>query len=220
VHTGLRRIIVRCLQKEPAHRYASAAEVRTALETVAAALEPEAGAAPQRGSSLRSARMWLAAAVLVIAVGAALWWSLAPREGREPSNFRLLSTFPGAHRHATISPDGSRLAFVDTVRRSRPGPARTCPGTAHGCTSSVRALPLCTVRSGAACWRPATNGRCIPSVPSEASTSTSTCRPTARSSGPRSRRGGTNSGRLSFADRGRRLAPNAPFDGRRRPAYS
>jgi hypothetical protein len=40
---GLRRLILRCLQKDPAQRYASAAEVRAALDTMAETLEQDAG---------------------------------------------------------------------------------------------------------------------------------------------------------------------------------
>jgi Tol biopolymer transport system component len=56
--------------------------------------------------------MALAGTFVLAAAVVGLWWARS-RDALQPSNFRLLSTFPGAHRSATLSPDGSRLAFLD-----------------------------------------------------------------------------------------------------------
>jgi serine/threonine protein kinase len=116
IHGGLRRIILRCLVKDPAQRYASAAEVRSALETITESLEQEAEEkplAPPLRSPERSSYLWAAGAVMLVTVALALWWGTGRRSEVGPSNFRLLSTFPGAHRSATLSPDGGMVAFVD-----------------------------------------------------------------------------------------------------------
>ncbi len=107
-HTGLWRIILRCLEKDPAERYGSAAEVRTALETIAGAQLEAAPAAPRA----RDRSALLVALVLLAAAGVALWWILGRGASVGPVNFRLLSTFAGIHRAATFSPDGGRIAFV------------------------------------------------------------------------------------------------------------
>jgi eukaryotic-like serine/threonine-protein kinase len=113
---GLRPVVLRCLQKEPAQRYGSAGEVRAALEAVAATLEHEAPGrrgAPSVWETPAPTLIAVAVALLLATAGAALWWGSRSPDSLEPANFRLLSTFPGAHRSATLSPDGGQLAFLD-----------------------------------------------------------------------------------------------------------
>jgi hypothetical protein len=60
----------------------------------------------------------VAAVVLALAAGAA--WKLtrrAPHFSDSPLRFQLVSTFPGSHRQASFSPDGSSIAFVMEGRR-------------------------------------------------------------------------------------------------------
>ncbi len=56
------------------------------------------------------------AATTVLLLGAAFWLTRARRAPPPPSQFHLVSTFPGSHRAPSFSPDGKMFAFVDDVR--------------------------------------------------------------------------------------------------------
>jgi TolB-like protein/predicted Ser/Thr protein kinase len=64
VPDGLRGVVERCLEKEPAERYQRAAEVRAALEALASGATVPTGRAPARRPRRRP---WLAAGLVVIA---------------------------------------------------------------------------------------------------------------------------------------------------------
>ena len=112
VPAGLRAILQRCLSKDPAQRYQSAVEVRAALGVME---DISSGVAPARPPTLPSRRRWplaAAAAALLAVLAAGLWWFFGRGRPPELSGQRLISTFPGSHRAATFSPDGSMIAFV------------------------------------------------------------------------------------------------------------
>jgi serine/threonine-protein kinase len=83
--TPLRPVIERCLEKAPERRYASAGEVRAALEAIGAAVSTPA---PTRPSRTRR-RSWTiaSAATLVVVAFAALMYVAAPRRwfGADPA---------------------------------------------------------------------------------------------------------------------------------------
>jgi Tol biopolymer transport system component len=61
--------------------------------------------------------VWLGAVVvLAVSLAAAAWLWRARRAPPPPSEFHLVSTFPGSHRAPSFSPDGKMIAFVDDVR--------------------------------------------------------------------------------------------------------
>ena len=133
-------LIRQCLQKEVGERIQSALEVRNALRelqarTVTAHLTGSQTERPAGAASPRT--VWIAAgvAVAVLAVGLALWKSRgkpgdAPRAGDETKSprvggtaaptARFVAPVPWSSESATeewpaISPDGTQMAYVQTV---------------------------------------------------------------------------------------------------------
>ena len=99
-------IVRRCLEKDPARRFQSMAEVRAALRQVAA-------------SSAASRKITLSRRAIALMIGAACLVALgvvyAIRKGSAPAagaNYKPIQlTALGYVNHAAISPDGTRLAF-------------------------------------------------------------------------------------------------------------
>ena len=110
---GIRRLLRRCLEKDPKKRLSAIGDARLELDET-----NEPAPAPAAGRASR-APIWIGAAagVLVTAAAAAAWWALAPRPAA-PALSRLTITapegqalFPDPAEHA-ISPDGRHVAFV------------------------------------------------------------------------------------------------------------
>jgi serine/threonine protein kinase/Tol biopolymer transport system component len=102
-------IVSRALQKEPAKRYQSAAEMRDAL---AAALTNGADA---RQSSLRRRWLWpLAGFCAALSVAVAVWPLLTKRDdGRQVLLHPVpLTSYAGQELQPSFSPDGGELAFM------------------------------------------------------------------------------------------------------------
>jgi Tol biopolymer transport system component len=120
---AIRRVLLRCLQKDPSRRFHHMADVRIEIEEAIAG--PSSGQAdPVAPRAIGSQRMWwagwAAAALLAVAAIAPLFTS-----GTESANLtntsvaRLEISLPdgveltwGAANVLAISPDGRRLAFV------------------------------------------------------------------------------------------------------------
>lgn len=116
---GFRTIVQRCLTKEPTQRYASAGEVRAALEAIqsdtsvtqAAGIERAAGAGGGRRLVGTLAIGLLIAAVLVVAYRFAM-------DSRQtsplplPANFNQLTNSPGIEWFPSLSPEGQWIVFA------------------------------------------------------------------------------------------------------------
>jgi eukaryotic-like serine/threonine-protein kinase len=111
----LKKLIARCLRKDPERRPQSMRDVKNALEELREDSESGrvyARVASRRRTRLGMGRAWLALAglTLLAAVGAASLL-LAGHSGPPPASVPL-TTYPGFEREPTFSPDGSQIAFV------------------------------------------------------------------------------------------------------------
>jgi serine/threonine protein kinase/Tol biopolymer transport system component len=103
----MQAVIDRCLEKNPARRFQSAAEIRTALET----LRPE-----ERKAGLTAKKLFLgvAVAVVVAVLAFAVWWRNRPMASYVFDKFSMAPlTETGNVSLADISPDGKYLAYTD-----------------------------------------------------------------------------------------------------------
>jgi Tol biopolymer transport system component/predicted Ser/Thr protein kinase len=130
VPPSLAALILRCLEKEPAHRFRTAAEVRAGLETLAP--DPARAVTLQRRGSKRI--VVLAAAVVVALIAAGLAWRALHRPKQAGALRQTQLTFNSVENPviaAAISPDGRYLAYVDTkgffVRLVETGETRPLP---------------------------------------------------------------------------------------------
>jgi serine/threonine protein kinase len=113
---ALQRVISRCLAKSPEARYQSVQDVVFDLESLpksSSASEPvSARRAPHRSTRLA----WIGAALGVLAaIAPVLWWQSKDRPPPASPQQTLVSMFPGSHRAASFSPDGSMIAFLNSV---------------------------------------------------------------------------------------------------------
>ena len=127
----VRRLLRRCLEKEPRNRFHSAGDVRIEIDDfLAAPAESGALATPPRASRPQLSWLWTAVAVAAVALGLVVgkpWRSNAPTaqpqlhaDVRIDDALRLMvdSNVDGAL--AGISPDGQALVFLatrDTIKR-------------------------------------------------------------------------------------------------------
>jgi Tol biopolymer transport system component len=125
----LARIVALACHEEPARRYGSvdalAEDLRRWLDGRPVLARGDSLAYRARRFAHRH-RAWMAAAALALALGGVVAWDwLRPRSAAgevaaPPLQFELVSTFPGSHRQATFSPDGSALAFISEDAQLRP----------------------------------------------------------------------------------------------------
>jgi serine/threonine protein kinase/Tol biopolymer transport system component len=113
------RIIQKALEKECDVRYQSAAELRADLkrlkrDTSSGKITP--AAPPSRATPAKSRWLWIAAAIVVIAVLSTLFYMFRSRQTvQNPlsnAQFTRLTDFDGAETNPTISPDGKFVAFI------------------------------------------------------------------------------------------------------------
>ncbi len=113
----MRRLIERCLQRDPKQRLRDIGEARITLDTAV----PGAAEQPQAPASAVTRRPWawiVVTGVLAVALGAAV---LMPRvDAPRPTVTRFTVSLPvpfaaGVSANVAISPDGSRLAYVGSV---------------------------------------------------------------------------------------------------------
>ncbi len=106
---ALERIVRRCLEKDPAERFQSAADLRFAIES----LSSPAVATPAKGHR----RVWLpwaaAAGISALAIAGAYWWvTHSEPASRELGTLRRLTNDIGLTTDAAISPDGKLVAYA------------------------------------------------------------------------------------------------------------
>lgn len=109
VPAKLRRIVRRCLQKDPDERYHSMKDVALDLR--------EAVAEPDAPSNRRSSIAWIVALVLIVVAAALvlLFKDAVELEGPAPAMLMTRLTNSGMVRSAAISPDGRYLVYAEDV---------------------------------------------------------------------------------------------------------
>ena len=118
VSPAVERVIARCLQKDPGHRFGSASDVAFALDALAEAA-PSATPAGPRDRAWRPAIV--VAAVAVLLAGAAMWWASRGRSEPPPpfvpaslSASRMTPFLSSAaiEKEPAWSPTGDLIAYV------------------------------------------------------------------------------------------------------------
>ena len=112
----LDRVLQRCLAKDPSDRWQSAADLKAALEFLAAGLEDTAAPAAARGAWWKDSRVaWTAAAVLFCAIGVVGWIHWREKPVVAPLVRLSVDPPPGLKFYRwsgpSVSPDGERVLF-------------------------------------------------------------------------------------------------------------
>ena len=113
---SVRRLLLRCLTKDPKKRLRDIGDVRIEIDAMDEVLPGAAATAvpTARGRSSAAALPWVA---LVMVAGAFLTWEALRPEMTEPNplagaTFSRVTTWAGGEEQAEISPDGRWVAFV------------------------------------------------------------------------------------------------------------
>jgi Tol biopolymer transport system component len=112
---GIRRLLQRCLEKDPRQRLRDIGEARIALTSPTVAEPPPPSA---RAPSKLAVGAWLAAGVLL---GAAIGWFFAGRSDMTPAatfpefSLHRLTELPGPELQPSISPDGRQVVFASAA---------------------------------------------------------------------------------------------------------
>ena len=123
---SIRRLLQRCLEKDPKRRLRDIGDARLEIEEALGVIVSSGGAAaPERASpdrpksAARPARLarWAAAGAGLLVIGGAATWQLQRseyfwRNPLEGAKFTRLTDFEGAEHHAAISRDGKFVAFL------------------------------------------------------------------------------------------------------------
>ncbi|HXW07425.1 MAG TPA: protein kinase [Vicinamibacterales bacterium] len=121
VPAAIRRLIQRCLEKDPRQRLRDIGEARIALATPLVA-DAAAAVSGKSAPSVLAVSAWVAGGVLV---GAALAWLVSGRTGAIPDSsmpefsLKRLTELPGAEMHPDISPDGRQVLFTSSASGNR-----------------------------------------------------------------------------------------------------
>ena len=123
---SIRRLLQRCLEKDPRRRLRDIGDARLEIEEALGVIfSPGGAAAPERASpdcpnvAARPARLawWAAAAAGLLVIGGVATWQLQRseyfwRNPLEGAKVTRLTDFDGAEHHAAISRDGKFVAFL------------------------------------------------------------------------------------------------------------
>jgi len=107
------RLILRCLRKDPARRYQTMADLKVALDDLAAS---DSGSPAQTRTFRRArGRRWVWAAVIPVALAVVAYagWQSFRRPPPAPALRAVpLAALPGGVRSPSFSPDGNQIAFT------------------------------------------------------------------------------------------------------------
>ena len=112
ISSDVERTILRCLRKDPARRYQTMADLKVALDDLAA--DSDAGLLAQKPAARESRRWrWIwAVSVPVLLVAAYVGWRAAPSsDSATPLRAVPLASLPGVTRSPSFSPDGNQVSF-------------------------------------------------------------------------------------------------------------
>ena len=115
--TAIRRLLHRCLEKDPKQRLDSAAAARLEIEEALTAPSAVEGAAvPAPSSASRGRLAWMVAAAAVLVVGATVWQQRqATTVSRPVTRFEIAVPQTDSPTSLALSPDGRQLAYVATT---------------------------------------------------------------------------------------------------------
>ena len=119
IPVGLRQIIARCLEKEPANRFQSAKDLGFALRTFSGVEGSGLEAKPNITTAPRAQHQWQFAALLAaLALGWAVWAGSRSKPAIDAQEVHLSLNPPRGNTFsdngAAVSPDGRQIAFVAT----------------------------------------------------------------------------------------------------------
>ena len=115
VSSDVERTILRCLRKDPARRYQTMADLKVALEDIAA--DSAAGLLAQAPAALASRRRpwaWAALVPVVLVASYVGWQAWKSPEVATPLRAVPLTSLPGITRSPSFSPDANQVAFAWT----------------------------------------------------------------------------------------------------------
>ena len=145
---SLKRLLARCLEKDPKRRLHAIADARFELDEAVAGTTTNV----QSGSPARTRTAWLIVATMgLLALSAGAWalWS-ARSSSLPPPRVMPLTSYPGVEASPTFSPDGKQVAFSwDGVRGDNDDIYVVMVGAEN-------ALPLTTdpARDTSPAWKP------------------------------------------------------------------
>jgi serine/threonine protein kinase len=109
---GIRRLLVRCLDKDPKRRLHAVADVQFDLEETLVERRIGIGPPSPAGSTPRRTLLWLAVALGVIVVSAAVWVWSRPSASLPLPRVMSLTSYRGSEISPSFSPDGAQVAFM------------------------------------------------------------------------------------------------------------
>ena len=109
------RLVERCLARDPASRWHSAADVKPEIEWIEKSLTASPAAKPTTPAVRKRRSLVLTGSLAVLVIIAGLgwfWWThRSQNESVAPVKLIPLTTYPGIEQQPSLSPDGNQVAF-------------------------------------------------------------------------------------------------------------